>query len=210
MTDRPDAGRAARLALVLADLLAEAPELEAASVVTFDGLPMASLLPASMNEDRVAAMAAALLRLGERAAEGLGRGALTQLFVEGDAGTAFLTAAQDEAVLVAVARPGAKAGLMMYEVRRAADAVASTLRSEPDQPTTSMHAWADVAAMTAHVAGPSGAPSEPLYAPRIADRWPAASPVLSLAPEPAAWDASSGHGVEVSPLDAGRQEDGPR
>ena len=89
-------------------------------MVSFDGLPMASALPAGMDEDRVAAMSAALLSLGERAAEGLGRGELSQVYIEGENGTVFLVSADDEAVLVAVAAAGAKVGLMLYEVRRAA------------------------------------------------------------------------------------------
>ena len=47
-------------------------------------------------------MSAALLSLGERAAQGLGRGELSQVYIEGDAGTVFLISADDEAVLVAV------------------------------------------------------------------------------------------------------------
>lgn len=124
----PPTGRAARLDRALAELLAQAPELEAASVVSFDGLAMASRLPSGMDEDRVAAMSAALLSLGEKAAQGLGRGDLSQVYVEGESGTVFLISADDEAVLVAVAAAGAKAGLMLYEVRRAAAAVAEVLR----------------------------------------------------------------------------------
>jgi hypothetical protein len=130
----------ARLARVLHGLLAQAPEVEAAAVVSFDGLPMASALPPGMDEDRVAAMSAALLSLGERAAEGLGRGGLSQVYVEGDAGTVFLVSADDEAVLVAVAAQGAKAGLMLFEVRRAAESVADALRdwdAPADEPTYS-------------------------------------------------------------------------
>ncbi|MFL6240735.1 MAG: roadblock/LC7 domain-containing protein [Actinomycetes bacterium] len=122
--------RSARLDQALTDLLREAPEIEAAAVVSFDGLPMASALPSSMDEDRVAAMSAALLSLGERAAQGLGRGELAQVYIEGESGTVFLVSADDEAVLVAVAAPGAKAGMMLYEVRRAANAVAEALRTD--------------------------------------------------------------------------------
>jgi len=122
-------GRAARLDHALADLLAQAPELEAAAVVSFDGLAMASALPLGMNEDRVAAMSAALLSLGEKAAAGLGRGDLSQVYVEGETGTVFLVSCDDEAVLVAVAAAGAKAGLMLFEVRRSAAAVADVLRA---------------------------------------------------------------------------------
>jgi len=127
----PDAtSRSSQLDRALADLLAQASEIEAAAVVSFDGLPMASALPATMDEDRVAAMSAALLSLGERAAEGLGRGGLNQVYIEGDSGTVFLVSCDDEAVLVAVAAKGAKVGMMLYEVRRAAETVAAVLRQE--------------------------------------------------------------------------------
>src|SRR5580692_12321903 len=126
--------RSQQLDRAIADLLAQAPEVEAAAVVSFDGLPMASALPATMDEDRVAAMSAALLSLGERAAEGLGRGGLNQVYIEGDDGTVFLVSADDEAVLVAVAAKGAKVGMMLYEVRRAASSVAEVLRTAHAQP----------------------------------------------------------------------------
>ena len=127
-----DETRATRLERTLRDLLSATEDLEAAAVVSFDGLPMAASLPAGMDEDRVAAMSAALLSLGERATEGLGRGSLSQVFIEGENGTVFLVSAEDEAVLVAVATKGAKTGLMLYEVKRAAAQVADALRQEPD------------------------------------------------------------------------------
>jgi hypothetical protein len=126
------ASRSDLLDQALAALLQNAREIEAAAVVSFDGLPMASALPASMDEDRVAAMSAALLSLGERAAQGLGRGELSQVYIEGETGTVFLVSADNEAVLVAVARQGAKVGMMLYEVRRAAAAVADALREEQE------------------------------------------------------------------------------
>jgi predicted regulator of Ras-like GTPase activity (Roadblock/LC7/MglB family) len=127
MSDLPARGVEAALDRVLNDLLRRAPQLEAAAVVSFDGLPMASALPEGMDEDRVAAMSAALLSLGERAADGLGRGGLQQVYVEGDDGTVFLVSADDEAVLVAVADRAAKAGLMLFEVKRAARDVVAAL-----------------------------------------------------------------------------------
>ena len=122
--------RSERLDRAIHGLLSQTPEIEAAAVVSFDGLPMASALPQSMDEDRVAAMSAALLSLGERAAQGLGRGELSQVYIEGDSGTVFLVSADDEAVLVAVAAKGAKVGMMLFEVRRAAAAVADALRAD--------------------------------------------------------------------------------
>ncbi len=124
--------RSGRLDRILAELVGQVPEIEAASVVSFDGLAMAAALPPGMDEDRVAAMSAALLSLGERAAEGLGRGLLSQVYVEGEEGTVYLISADDEAVLVAVAAKGAKTGLMLFEVRRAAAAVGEALKVELD------------------------------------------------------------------------------
>lgn len=125
-------GRSLQLDQILGTLLRQVPDVEAASVVSFDGLPMASALPPGMDEDRVAAMSAALLSLGERAAQGLGRGDLSQVYVEGDNGTVFLVSADDEAVLVAVGRVGAKVGLMLYEIKLAAAAVGTALRVEAE------------------------------------------------------------------------------
>lgn len=124
--------RSARLDRILTELVGQVPEIEAASVVSFDGLPMASALPAGMDEDRVAAMSAALLSLGERAAEGLGRGDLSQVYVEGENGNVFLVSADDEAVLVAVSSRGAKVGMMLFEIRRAAKALGAVLRVEAE------------------------------------------------------------------------------
>jgi uncharacterized protein len=122
--------RSARLDRILAELVGQVPEIEAASVVSFDGLPMASALPPGMDEDRVAAMSAALLSLGERAAEGLGRGELSQMYIEGENGNVFLVSADDEAVLVAVAARGAKVGMMLFEIRHAAKSLGAVLRVE--------------------------------------------------------------------------------
>jgi uncharacterized protein len=127
-------GRSARLDRILAELVGQVPEIEAASVVSFDGLPMASALPVGMDEDRVAAMSAALLGLGERASEGLGRGELSQIYIEGENGNVFLVSADNEAVLVAVASRGAKVGMMLFEIRHAAKALGAVLRVEHAEP----------------------------------------------------------------------------
>jgi hypothetical protein len=169
----PDqSSRSQQLDRVIADLLAQAPEVEAAAVVSFDGLPMASALPATMDEDRVAAMSAALLSLGERAAEGLGRGGLNQVYIEGESGTVFLVSADDEAVLVAVAARGAKVGMMLYEVRRAASSVAEVLRLAAHEPV--------VPPQLPVPAAPPAAP--PLEVPVEAYAVPVSEPVAESVP----------------------------
>jgi uncharacterized protein len=119
--------RAGRLAAALDDFIHSSPDVEAAAVISFDGLPMASALPDDLDEDRLGAMSAALLSLGEQAAMGLGRGRLNQVFVEGEHGFVFLMSAQDQAVLAAIARREAKIGFMLFEMRRAADRIGTAL-----------------------------------------------------------------------------------
>lgn len=125
----PSDTRAGRLAAALDDFIRSSVDVEAAAVVSFDGLPMASALPDDMDEDRLGAMSAALLSLGEQAALGLGRGQLNQVFVEGDHGFVFLMSAKDEAVLAAVASRTAKIGFMLFEMRRAAERIGNALAS---------------------------------------------------------------------------------
>ncbi len=123
-----------RLAATLDQFLEVSPDVEAAAIVSADGLPIASALPVDVQEDRLAAMSAALLTLGEKAAEGLGKGDLAQVFVEGSFGYVVLMAAGAHAVLVAVTSKRAKVGLVLYEMRQSAAQV-ETVMSEPARET---------------------------------------------------------------------------
>ncbi|RMF38020.1 MAG: hypothetical protein D6759_01595 [Chloroflexi bacterium] len=104
----------------LRDLQAGTPDIEASAVVSVDGLIMASSLPAGVEEDRVSAMSAAMLSLGERIASELGRGTLNQVFIRGDNGFVILRAVGEEAVLTVLARRDAKLGLIFLDMDRAA------------------------------------------------------------------------------------------
>lgn len=119
--------REERLADSLNRLMAESPEIQAAALVSLDGFTMASALPEGMHEDRVGAMSAAILGLGERAAAELGRGQLSQVFIEGDGGYVMLIAAGHRAVLTCLADPEAKLGLVLYDMRAAATEIATIL-----------------------------------------------------------------------------------
>ena len=205
--------RSARLDQAITDLLREAPEIEAAAVVSFDGLPMASALPGSMDEDRVAAMSAALLSLGERAAHGLGRGELSQVYIEGETGTVFLVSAEDEAVLVAVAAQGAKVGLMLYEVRRAAGLVADALRTDrsvagevaavPEQPMPEPYTEPYTEAYTEPYAEPFPEAVAQSLAEPVAEAVPAASYAAPVADATSDGWSSYAPGGSVLPGESG-------
>ncbi|GIL13585.1 MAG: hypothetical protein DWB42_07635 [Chloroflexi bacterium] len=105
----------------LRDLQSTTPEIEASAVVSVDGLIMASSLPAGVEEDRVSAMSAAMLSLGERISNELGRGLLDQVYIKGKDGYVILMSVGEEAVLTTLVREGAKLGLIFLDMRRTAD-----------------------------------------------------------------------------------------
>jgi predicted regulator of Ras-like GTPase activity (Roadblock/LC7/MglB family) len=105
----------------LRDLQASSPDVEASAVVSVDGLTIASALPQEVEEDRVSAMSAAMLSLGERIASELGRGSLNQVYIKGEYGFVILMSVGEEAVLTVLARGQAKLGLIFLDMRRAAE-----------------------------------------------------------------------------------------
>lgn len=105
----------------LRDLQASSPDIEASAIVSIDGLPIASALPQGVEEDRVSAMSAAMLSLGERIASELGRGTLAQVFIKGEKGYVVLMSIGEDAVLTALARERAKLGLIFLDMRRATE-----------------------------------------------------------------------------------------
>jgi len=104
----------------LRDLRVSTPDIEASAVVSVDGLIIASDLPADVEEDRVSAMSAAMLSLGERIAGELGRGLLDQVYIRGDNGYVILMSIGEDAVLTSLARQEAKLGLVFLDMRRVA------------------------------------------------------------------------------------------
>lgn len=108
----------------LRDLQASSGDVEGAAVVSVDGLSMASSLPGNVEEDRVSAMSAAMLSLGERISSELGRGSLEQVFIRGEKGYVILTSVGEEAVLTVLARPEAKLGLIFLDVNRTVEDLA--------------------------------------------------------------------------------------
>jgi len=105
----------------LKDLQAGTPDIEASAVVSVDGLIMASSLPAGVDEDRISAMSAAMISLGDRIASELARGVLTQVLIRGTDGIIVLRAIGEDAVLTVLARAQAKLGLVFLDMERAAE-----------------------------------------------------------------------------------------
>jgi predicted regulator of Ras-like GTPase activity (Roadblock/LC7/MglB family) len=105
----------------LRTLQANTPDVESSAVVSVDGLIIASSLPVGFEEDRVSAMSAAMLSLGDRIAGELGRGLLKEVYIHGNDGYVLLVSVGGDAVLTVLARQNAKLGLVFLEMRRAAE-----------------------------------------------------------------------------------------
>jgi uncharacterized protein len=105
----------------LKQMQASSPDIEASAIVSIDGLTIASVLPQGVEEDRVSAMSAAMLSLGERIANELGRSSLEQIYIKGKKGYVVLMSVGNDAVLTVLAREQAKLGLIFLDIRRAAE-----------------------------------------------------------------------------------------
>jgi predicted regulator of Ras-like GTPase activity (Roadblock/LC7/MglB family) len=111
------------LTSILNDLNGTSADIEASAVISTDGLIMAAQLPQGIDADRVGAMAAAMLSLGDRTAQELARGLLEQVLIKGHDGYVLMTHAGSEAVLSVLANANAKLGLIFLDVKRAAQSI---------------------------------------------------------------------------------------
>lgn len=111
----------------LKELQGSMAEIQAVAVVSVDGLAIASILPEGVEEDRVAAMSAAMLSLGDRISSELKRGVLEQVHIKGEKGYVVLMAVGEDAVLTVMANEQGKLGLIFLEMRRASEDLKKTL-----------------------------------------------------------------------------------
>ena len=112
---------------ILEDLNGSSADVEASALISNNGLVIASALPAGIDDDRVGAMSAALLSLGDRAGKELARGDIDRIMIQGEKGYVITTSAGDEAVLTVMAKPNAKLGLIFLDIKRAAVALSKLI-----------------------------------------------------------------------------------
>ncbi|MBE9128276.1 MULTISPECIES: roadblock/LC7 domain-containing protein [unclassified Coleofasciculus] len=107
-----------KLRHILQNFVSTTPDVRGAAMVTTDGLPLASSLPGGMDEERVSAMSAAMLSLGERIGRELGTGGMDRVYVQGHDGFSILTTCGDEALFLILANKEAKEGVLILEMKR--------------------------------------------------------------------------------------------
>ena len=103
---------------ILQNFVTGTSDLQGATLVSPDGLTIAATLPGGMDDERVSAMTAAMLSLGERIGSELSRGTIERIFVEGSKGFGILSSCGEDAVLLVLANETAKQGILMLEIKR--------------------------------------------------------------------------------------------
>ena len=107
-----------KITSIIQNFVTGTADVQGAALVSPDGLPLATSLPGNMDEERVSAMSAAMLSLGERIVSELSRGNIDRIYVEGGKGFSILISCGEEAVLLVLASESAKQGMLMLEIKR--------------------------------------------------------------------------------------------
>jgi len=106
------------------------PEIEAAALISTDGLIIASALRPDVNADRVSAMSASILSLGEQIGSEANLGKLEQVHIQGASGHVVLMSVGDGAVLTALIATQAKMGVILLDMRHCAEDLCKLLSIE--------------------------------------------------------------------------------
>ncbi|MGQ4834696.1 MAG: roadblock/LC7 domain-containing protein, partial [Candidatus Asgardarchaeia archaeon] len=113
---------------ILNELESIDPEIEASAIIRTDGLLMASSFRIDIDKNLVAAMNAAVLNISNRAATEMKRGKLQELIIRADNGIIALVNAGENAILSVIAKKDANLGLLLFEMKKAANKVINVLK----------------------------------------------------------------------------------
>ena len=112
---------------IMEDATTTAAGIKAAILLSKEGLPIASALPASLEEAEIAAMAASILGVADLAAERMEQGTLEEVLMTNEKGLVIMRSAGEKAILVLAASKNVKTGLLVYAARMASEKIAPLL-----------------------------------------------------------------------------------
>jgi len=115
------------LATVLGELRTGNPDISASALFSDDGLLVAGSLPDHADEILLGGMSATLLSTASKAAGELDLGDLRQALIRGEDGYAVLVGASKNTMLMTLAKPDAKPGLVFIEMSRAVEQIRSII-----------------------------------------------------------------------------------
>ncbi|MCK4237998.1 MAG: roadblock/LC7 domain-containing protein [Candidatus Lokiarchaeota archaeon] len=118
---------------ILKKLITSVPEIEAAAIVSMEGFPIASALPAGIDDAKISAMTAAILSLGEVAVQERNMGELELTFIEGEDGFIITRAAGKTAALTIATSSEITRGLIFLECKRTCEKIEEILKKRENQ-----------------------------------------------------------------------------
>ena len=102
-------------------------DIQGSSVISRDGLVIASDLSKSTDEETFAAMSAAMQGAAETAVSELKQGALNQIIIDAQNGKIITISAGEKAILVILAKPDINLGLILLELGKASGIISAVL-----------------------------------------------------------------------------------
>lgn len=105
---------------ILKELQDNSIEIKASALLSADGIMLASHLPNEVGEDKLAAMSAALLSVGDRIVGDLLKGITDRVMAQSSVGYVIVSALSAELLLAVVARPDAKLGMVFHDINQVA------------------------------------------------------------------------------------------
>ena len=101
--------------------------VQAALLLSGEGLPIEHAASGPFEPETVAALAATLAQYATRLGDGTGRGSLQTAVLEFESGPVVLSRASSEDWLAVLARPGTDIGPLLYDLRHHHPALAALL-----------------------------------------------------------------------------------
>ncbi len=102
-------------------------DIQGSSVISRDGLVIASDLSKSVDEETFAAMSAAMQGAAETAVDELKQGNLNQIIIDANKGKIITLSAGEKAILVILAKPEINLGLVLLEMGKASGRILTIL-----------------------------------------------------------------------------------
>ncbi len=102
-------------------------DIQGSSVISRDGLVVASDLSKNVDEETFAAMSAAMQGAAETAVSELNQGTLNQIIIEADKGKIITISAGEKAILIILAKPSTNLGLILLEMGKASGKISEII-----------------------------------------------------------------------------------
>ncbi|MFQ6130588.1 MAG: roadblock/LC7 domain-containing protein [Armatimonadota bacterium] len=123
----PEQPSADPLTQVLQELRRRRGDVIGVAIASVDGFPIASDVPPDVEGEELAALSAELFSQSSRSSTQFGGGDLTELYARGEQGYLVVMKAGEEGLLVCLAAAEASLGMLMVELRKAAEQVEEQL-----------------------------------------------------------------------------------